>query len=621
MAKLYCDNSLYSTSLVWGTAQEGDGTAKTIATPATVSIDLTGISAVNGNTLAVAGRVVTVTGSYSADALADHLATLINASTGTVTAAATNWPTPQLRDFAYARGPSNGAPANTLQIMTRAGSATYNANSLCAVVSSGFTGGSVNAQFSGGVGGAFAYALRYGSGLFPSHTSGTPYGLLSNTRVAGGIAAGDIVVIRPGETASKATGGSDYFGIPSVSLVFDDGAEWPADIGLNKRTVMTFVHSSSANEDIYFNGYSRLIGARYSNLQNNLVFKVTGSFVNNYKVQYRNVFASATWHKNVEFDSSECSNISDDGGVRWVMESSSNLSNQIVFDDCDFWFDPKGRALHNGNGYNFSATYRGGNMGRKTPIATADYPFGSWVGNGSFFTLNLHGVEFVNYVAGSTICTANIKLTASDCSFVNMKVPSDIYRPCAVFSKQGKREFFHSPSSVGYSEWQAAQGFPTLNAVLPDLTPWSVRFVLSTSGLSLTNSFSLPSMSKTYSDTDGAVDVTLELLYSKTGSELNSGNMWIDVAYIDTNGAPQFVSSYDALAVPLTTSSATWYPESAGEPFMGSNVFRKHKITLRTPLAVKSGTELSVTLRSCKNQDSSSQMFFMDPDFNVAKVV
>lgn len=622
MAKLYCDNTLYSTTLEWGIAQEGDGTAKTKAVPAMVSINLADISAVNGNTLAVAGRVVTVTGSYSAGALADHLASLINASSGTVTAAATNWPTPQLRDFAYARGPSNGAPANTLQIMTRAGSAIYNANSLCAVVSSGFTGGSVNAQFSGGSGGAFAYALRYASGLFPSQASSTFYGLLCNARTAGGIAAGDVVAIRPGEIASKATGwGATTFGMSSVSLVFDDGTEWPADIGLNKRTVMTFVHSSAGNEDIYFSPSSRLIGARHSNGQNNLAFKVVGSFNNNYKIQYRNVFNYSSFFKNVEFDASECSNTSNDGGIRWFPEGSSDATNQSVFDDCDFWFDPKGRAVHNSNGYNYTATYRGGKMGRKAPIASSDYPFGSWVGNGTWFTLNLHGVEFVNYVAGSTFCSGNILLNASDCSAVNMTPPSDGYAPCAVFSKQGKREFFHKASGAGYCQWASAQGFPTLNAVLPDLTPWSVKIALATSGLSLSNSFSSPSMGKTYSDTDGVVDVTLELLWSKTGSALHSANVWIDVAYVDTNGVSQFVSSYDALETALPTSSATWYPEQAGEPFMGAAVFRKHKVSVRTLSAVKSGTELSVTFRSCKSQDSTGQMFFIDPDFVVTKVV
>lgn len=629
MAKLYCDNSLYSTTLEWGTAQEGDGTAKTKATPATVSIDLTGISAVNGNTLAVAGRVVTVTGSYSEGALADHLASLINASTGTVTAAATNWPTPQLRDFAYARGPSNGAPTNTLQIMTRAGSATYNANSLCAVVSSEFTGGSVDAQFSGGVGGAFAYSMRTGSGLFPSHSSTTHYGILfGGTRLAGAFIGGDQVIVRAGETAIKnASAGNTTIGLQDCAIVFDGGVEWDSDAGLNKVSNLVLHNTNSVTCNITCANNSVIEGHRH--LDDSLSFRInfTGTQTFNYYFSFSNIFSTRVRWKSIEIDASTGNTSSNQYVIVMDRSVSGSSENKPTFVDCNFWLHANGSSMSNiGGNYATYADFIGGNVGYKPGLTpSSSTAFLRTIQSGSEVSMSLRGVTFHNFVPGSQILSATsmqtAKLFVQDCVLNNVDVTQVYGAPTSVFSSGGNREYFYRPSSsVGYSQWKAAQGYPTLNARLPNLQPWSIMAVTLTSGVTASNSLDLPRMIKEYSEVSGNVAITMEFLFDKFGLVPAKNKVWFDVTYQDANDVLRHETTFDASGDDCELSSSTWAPESNGDPYLGALVFAKYKVSLVTKWPVKTGTNVSLSFSIGQSQQTNLQRWIIDPDVSIVRV-
>ena len=144
MTNYYVQHGLYgaySSAPSWGVAQDGDGLAMGAATPAVASLVINAVAAV-GNTIAFMGLTLTAVASGASGlnfnvgatvgAQADNLATCINALTSLVSAA-TSPQTPQARNLLYARGPTLGAPAGTLQIMTRAGSALLNQASNAAV--------------------------------------------------------------------------------------------------------------------------------------------------------------------------------------------------------------------------------------------------------------------------------------------------------------------------------------------------------------------------------------------------------------------------------------------------------------------------------------------------------
>lgn len=629
MAKLYCDNTLYSTTLEWGIAQEGDGTAKTKAVPATVSINLAGISAVNGNTLAVAGRVVTVTGPYSEGALADHIASLINASSGTVTAAATNWPTPQLRDFAYARGPSNGAPANTLQIMTRAGSATYNANALCAVVSSGFTGGSVNERFSGGAGGAFAYSIRCGVGLFPSHASTTHYGIFfSGSRIAGAITAGDVVIVRPGETTTKRIdSGNATIGIANASVLFDNETEWPEDAGMNKVTNLVFFNANNASASLFVSAGSSIIGHRYASGALNFRMSVTGFQTFNYLFTFENIFAVKTRWQSIELDLSGASPSSTQHVFLFSRTSHSSAEESPTFVDCDFWLHQNGSPLANlGGNYNTYATFDGGNVGYKPgKVPSTATNFLQTGQSAAWVAMTFKGVVFHNFVSGSQVLSAtshsSATLTAQDCILDNVDITHVFGSPTSAFSSIGNREFFYRPApSVGFSQWKAAQGYPTLNAILPDLTPWSIMATTATSGMSESNVLELPRLVKEYSDFDGKVEVKVEFLFDKAGSVPVKNRVWCEIDYMDSEGIYRHESTFGAAGEPCDLSSSTWTPEASGDPFLGALIFAKYKISFVTRWAVKTGTAVSLTFYIGQNQSTSLQRWIIDPDVSIIRV-
>lgn len=261
-------------------AQDGDGGDAThtgLAVSATLSVDLTGISASAGALFGLAGVTLTCVASGATSVqfnagtgstLAQNLASAINAATGAVNAAASGWTQPQLRNAVYA-----SYSGNVLYIQTRAGSAIYNANTNWQTSYTGFTGGTVSsAQFSGGVSGAWGYLFNAEEDgiLWPSSAAKYSYGCMFVSANAGCI-AGPIAALTFNDQIRirSSMGGASYTmtcGTASVApnltitqtakLLVDNGTTWTADT----NTTLTLNAVSGVGSAIGF--YLRNSGQR-----------------------------------------------------------------------------------------------------------------------------------------------------------------------------------------------------------------------------------------------------------------------------------------------------------------------------------------------------------------------
>ncbi len=185
----------------WGECQDGDGTAKTAATPSTAEIVFTGVP--SSGSIYVLGVVVTATWATSADNCANLLATAINALTTTAVGPASFTTRSQVRNHLYARGPANGAPAGTCQVMTRQGSADH-AGLICFTHTLNNVSSAGTVNFSGGTGGAWGWLMNHASTIWPSAIAQDQYGLWASAfSYTGSVSGGDVVKVRSGKTIAR----------------------------------------------------------------------------------------------------------------------------------------------------------------------------------------------------------------------------------------------------------------------------------------------------------------------------------------------------------------------------------------------------------------------------------
>ena len=251
--------------LAWGVAQEGDGTALGAATPSIGSLAFSSVPTTG--TISVFGASVSTTGvigAATASAAADVLANNINATTNTVSTGGFNG-SPQLRNVVYARGPSNGAPAGTCQVMTRAGSASFNGTTW---ITTSFDGSPTNTAFAGGAGGAWGYLWNAIGTMWPSAIACGGYGVWAATQpYVGSLAAGDICYVRSAKAIPVNPGNGTFSpAIPAmgsasspVTFIIDNNSVW-AD-GANTQVRATYYGTNFCSP--YFanaSAYANVVG-------------------------------------------------------------------------------------------------------------------------------------------------------------------------------------------------------------------------------------------------------------------------------------------------------------------------------------------------------------------------
>ena len=246
MATYYCDISIYPTYAsipTWGSCQEGDGTALTAGTSAISSFVINSIATAGSSTISVFGVTLTAVASgasatqFNVGATttlqADNIATAINVATGLINSSYANT-THQLRNVVYARGPALGAPANTVEIMTRVGTAKW--NGLSVLSAANFTVSPTITQPTGGVGGCFGYLFNGNTTIWPSNVAPNSYGCMFNGSGLGPLSgnpinAGDTVIIRGNGQVIllRTSGGYGVLSTVEPDYIIDDGSYWTGD--------------------------------------------------------------------------------------------------------------------------------------------------------------------------------------------------------------------------------------------------------------------------------------------------------------------------------------------------------------------------------------------------------
>lgn len=638
---------------LWGIAQEGDGTAKTAATSATVSIDLSAATASTGNTFSIMGAVLTagaslgngtfVTGSGAT--LVANLVACINRAASTITIAeqATGWSTPKLQDAVFARA---GSPATTLEIMTRAGSAQYNTSQ---VTTSGFTGGTFGPYtFGGGVGGCWGYICNPTGTFLPSSIAVASYGPVNNTNTLAGFVGnttlgGEKIYIRSNKRLwGYATTG--FFGMntmPSGTIaapqtyIIDDSTEW-AD-GANPRIeFFCYPNASSEISMVSFQntGSTRLLSKAYSDGTYGL--KIIAAPVVQSGASHGIAVTNGAMIEGVEIDAvtyGSCAArivcyyagaatygyaaivknclLRSKADQAFVTTSTSNSTYELINIICD-------------------------GTGMTVPLTRA-VSFTSAQSNSCEFILE--NLVFRNIPANSKLAAASdlwyhLSATFSNTTWGNVTgrgpfipyyVPQKNGRYSQGFVSFGNRDFHFDGQSI-YYDWDSSAGYPTCNAKLLDgTTPWVIKVILPRVATVITKTTvgEIPRISKTMPTAvllaEAVRTITVELAIEQSLTFTKS-DVYMQVTYIQTDGSVKCIDTYDDFAGALTASTTTWSSESGGQVVFnpGSILHNKYKLQITTPTAIKAESEVSIYVRFTKSVVDVGRTIFVDPEMSVA---
>lgn len=656
----YLDHGLYP---VWtatpaaGVCQDGDGTAIGTANVATASIDLSAYTASAGNTITIGGALLTCVASGaganqfnagSGTTLATNLATAINQTSNTnviVTTGASNpmlgWSTnTKLQDMLYAT-----ASGTVLNLQTRMGSAAFNASSFFSVISSGLTGGTLNAQFSGGAGGAWGYLFN--TTTFGKSAIGVAgYGCWASTKsFAGSMDPGDVIKVRAKTITLVANqgGGVTFSAMGTISqpVVFDidDGTTWPADA---PNPYLKIAGSYTGNTTFGFipsvNTFAHIKGKRYTSITNdslkrNLIFETTGSggSVSGFFIQVGH--AGVTW-ENLFMDAP---GVGTGCFTQLRYTSGAGAAFRTRFVGCrQAWATPGGSGGFISTGINGNAQVALDSHEFVLYSATAPMPNLIQVFSGSgVVNLRVTDAKFIGFPVGSSLLggsnnpAAGSEIIFKNCDFGGISVRGPILSGASNVtisnemisseSKYGLRDFFVDKRN-GFCEWNSQTTMPTATARLLDgSTPWSIYATTTnqTTNIGKTTPFEVPAINKINTLATGDRTVTMNFAVDSSLA-WNRGDISFLVLYQDSTGAIRYVDTYDptgtlAFAADTTT---VWSVESSGQVLYNSKTLNKKQISI-TCTDIPLGAEISIIIRLHTAVDVSGKGVLIDPEIRV----
>lgn len=155
--------------------------------------------------------------------------------------------------------------------------------------------------------------------------------------------------------------------------------------------------------------------------------------------------------------------------------------------------------------------------------------------------------------------------------------------------------------------------YPTLSAFYPDAeaTPWSWKLW---PNRAKPNAPAELTMTKRYLGAEATATITVRLNYSTTFDAAYTDLTYITVAYVNSvTGKSEMITSATLDRAPLPESSAEW-----SLPSYGAISLNKREVSVETPAAIKSNSDILVTLFVAKAGLSVNEIMFVCPDFVVA---
>lgn len=642
MATYYVDQGAYGNYAAvptWGQAQDGDGTSKSLATPATAEIVFTGVP--SSGTIAVLGVPLTVSWATSADNCANLLATAINASTATATSPAGITRKSQVRNHLYARGPANGAPSGTCEIMMRQGTAAVNGqNAITHTLNNVSTTSPIT--FAGGAGGAWGYVWNHSATIWPSVVAIMGYGVFAGTLpFCGALDPGDIVHVRSNKTLTLSDANAQYTAslaamgsaAAPIFFVIDNGTIWPAD---GSTPVFKLVRTSAAGSNNLLwtwpnNVFAHILGRQYSSGQRNFVLEVSQQTGTALSLNIRTEGQVRAEHLDIVCLSGASSSFTFSGATSETLGASVlyrcrqlQATQPNPFVDYPLGGNPRSLKFIE---HTFELT-------AQAAISSAINFFGT---GGVHGVIELEGCKFIGFVSGSRLQASRGSgvpgaLIAKNCEFGNItnfgptapqlvgngsQVPNGT-RGTTITSQYGFREWALEIPAKLYAEHNRAKGYPTLSALLPDgVTPFAI-YVVPTSAagnISVHNPAELPRINKILPAASllpqAARTVKLEFLLESTLTWTRA-NLAIQLTYVTASGAVKIMDSYDRDGAALTTSTAAWTATS-----WNGQTWLKRSISLTTPEAVLAGSELSLAIKLYSSVANETLGIIVDPEFVV----
>lgn len=662
MADLYLDHGAYPayaatpTWSIGGTpsAQDGDGKAIGIAASATASLDFTGITASAGHTVVIAGVTLTCVASGatanqfnagSGATLATNVASAINAATSTVAAGASAF-TPQLRDFCYAR--VNG---NKTDIMTRAGSALFNhaSNSSMAITTSGMTAPTI-VQFVNGASGAWGYLWNAAS-MLPSAKAVGAYGVgMANENTSGRLlagtapAAGDIVWMRANNREYNPGVAATLYLYQPLSIVLDaSNVKWgdtsgktfkirgvgtAAALTLSWRAIpgtgdylayfastvygsmMIYNETStgSGNAPLTItNGPSTNIALHFENVEFADLSASSQLYLQN---QYQVVNNRSWMFRNCKFRWSRSN------AVYGFLVTSGTLGGTLsmVWDGCAFVFDGLSQ-VHPGivNAHAIASGITSFKLQNCSCSAASDvaaftrYNATTYTVNCTSDNLSGFKLSLATQMGLFSMLSANQYAGMQDGAYVLQQ---------NIGPKKGFR--LETPCSI--LDWIPDANYPGLRSYLPDGTLWSWRTVWSATAAHYagTQGIEIVTLNKQAPSSDATRTITTELLMDPAClSGATNKSVEMCVTYTNTSDAQVTETTYPTMsmlasATALASSTAAWTKN-------GYSGYSAGKLTLTTTQAVKSGTDVAVSIRlRAPSPSGSTSSLFIDPEVDIA---
>lgn len=630
---------------VWGSAQDGDGTASTTGTPSTASIVFTG--APSTGSIAVCGVTLSPTWGASATTAADALAALINSTTTAITGPATFTTLSQLRNVLYARGPSTGAAAATCEIMTRQAAAhtgtaiTHTLNN----VSSGAT-----IAFSGGTGGCWGYLFNPVVAAWKSAVGVGGYGVWAAALpYCGSMAAGDIVKVRSGRTITLATNANVTWTMAAmgsagspVRFDIDDSSVWSD--GTDPVLKITETHTSNSTKTwaALATTVAHINAKQYAGGQRNLVLEATGNGPTTITTSIQ--YGTPIRFENVDLycpgtltaspgPQASCSAQFTGAAVISTSGSSSVLKNCRIVQP--------GQAP---SAAQYGLIYQSANNNARVEMIGCEFvltaPSTAWTHTTGPFNATaqnrilLDSCVFTGFVSGSRLisssvaaCSANQSLYARNCSFGGITVLGPTYMGLGsgdletgagvyVISQYGNREFAIDRNGKFYVEWQSVKGRPTLNARLHDgTTPWSIYVTTTATAANISrhSPAELPRIGKAIPSnadlTEGARTFRLNFLL-ESNLTWTKQDISILVDYIGTDDVPRSFDTYDFDAAALSTDgTSTWSATT-----WNGQTWNPKYFSVTTPTAVKASTEVGIYVRIHTTCSADTRGAIIDPE-------
>lgn len=655
MTNKYCDHGIYTNTgatPTWGQAQEGDGLSKSVATSATVTIDLSAATAAAGDTFIVMGAVLTcvasgaTTNQFNAGAgatLVSNLVTAINRSTNTavITAQDTGWTTPKIQDAVFAR---IGTPTTTLEIMTRAGSATYNSSQ---VAQSGINGITGPWTFSGGESGAWG-TLTNTAVVFGSSLAIISYGVITAAlSLAGAILPGDTIILRSDKLLTITTSinpslfSAANLGTAADPVVFivDNNTEW-AD-GINKKIEIRSTGSGSnqlqviipstsflrIHADILDNGERNFLLNQQSTSSSSVCILSSGSqsVVENLHLRSYTggVFYYISSTHVYRLRAINCKTEATNSGSAQISGTTSSSSG---FDLIRPVFSNAGYTSVNNGIFNLSSSYTG-TITLESPVFE-DFVIGSYLLNSAVLTGK---VLIRNPVFGGVTGLGGRVMNYPQTVYYEWNSPL-----LTITSQQASRDFLIE-SRRGLCEWNSGRNYPALSAVLPNGNKYALKLLPSTQSLNINKAYPFESPRFGKRNTLSTAQRTIKLHFALEQSIAWTRNdIELLVIYTDENGDITTLQTTDYEATALTSDSgSTWTVQSDGADggvagqvkFDDSGVlfFDKYKLEVTTPTGKNmkgSNTageyyEVGVYIRINSSVVDTSKFLFVDPDFEI----